>query len=179
MEEDDDVVAVYGNNASSPTSNKRAKNIDWLNHSDTSLCHLVHLSDSLYKYLTLPTATRARHRATPKGRKEANEVLSTGREIFTLNVYGRMIMISQLGEALKYRGLPGNEASRIRQWENAITGAMEDLRIVKEYRTLQALRVFGRLFSMFLPPVYATSYVQVALDTGSLPLGIAMGVITR
>jgi hypothetical protein len=38
--------------------------------------------------------------------------------------------------------------------------------------------VFGRLFSLFLPPFYATSYVQVAIDTGSLSLGIALGVMT-
>jgi len=180
VENEEDEMAVYGNNTSSSTiHNKQAKDIDWLNHSDTTLCHLIHMSDSLYKYLTLPTATRARHRATHKGRKEANEVLSAGREIFTLDVYGRMIMISQLSEALKYRGLPGNEASRIRQWEEKMTSAMENLRVVKEYRTLQALRVYERLFSLLLPPFYATSYVQVALNTGSLSLGIAMGVITR
>lgn len=174
MENNEDETAVYGASASTP---KQEKYIDWLDHSDTTLCSLVHLCDTLYKYLTLPTATRARHRATPKGVREANEVLSTGREIFTV-AYGRMIMISQMSEALKFRGLPGNEASRIRQWENNITTAMEDLRVVKEYRTLQALRVFERLFSLFLPPFYATIYVQVALDTGSLPLGIALGVIT-
>ena len=71
-------------------------------------------------------------------------------------------MISQLCESLKYRGMPSNEASRIRQWENTVTNAVEELRVVKEYRTLQVLRVFGRLCSLFLPPFYATTYVQVA-----------------
>ena len=178
VENSEDEAAIYGDQSTSFDESRKAKSIDWLNHSDTTLCHLIHLSDSLHQYLTLPCASRARHRATSKGRLEANEVLTAGRDIFTLNIYGRMIMISQLTEALKYRGLPGNEASRIRQWENNMTNAMEDLRIVKEYRTLQALRVFERLFTMFLPPFYATSYVQVALDTGSLALGIALGVIT-
>ncbi|KAL7543316.1 hypothetical protein ACHAXR_012643 [Thalassiosira sp. AJA248-18] len=196
VENEEDEVAVYGSGgeasasaaaaaASSRTPNnnsnektKQQKHIDWINHSDITLNHLIHLSDSLYQYLTLPTATRARHRATSKGRLEANQVLSTGRDIFTVNVYGRMIMLSQLTEALKYRGLPGNEASRIRQWENSMTTSMENLRIVKEYRTLQALRVFGRLFSLLLPPFYATSYVQVAMDADSLALGIALGVMT-
>jgi hypothetical protein len=86
-------------------------------------------------------------------------------------------MLSQMCEALKYRGLPGNEASRIRNWENSITTAIEDLRNVKEYRTLQALRVYERLFCMFLPPFFATNYAQVAFDT-NLFLGIATGVIT-
>jgi hypothetical protein len=89
-----------------------------------------------------------------------------------------MVLISQLCEALKYRGLPGPEAARIRQWENFITNAMEDLRIVKKYRTPQALRSFGRLFTMFLPAFYAPSYVQVARDTDSLAMGIAVGVVT-
>merc|ERR1719203_2225199 len=87
-------------------------------------------------------------------------------------------MISQLCEALKYRGMPSNEASRIRQWENQATTAVEELRVVKEYRTLQVLRVFGRLCSLFLPPFYATTYVQVAIETNSLALGLALGIIT-
>jgi hypothetical protein len=154
------------------------KPIDWLDHSDTTLRHLIHLSDSLCQYLTLPTATRARHRVTNKGRSEADIILSTGQQIFTSSTVGRTVAMSGLTEALKYRGLPGNEAARMRQWEHTATLAMEELRIVKEYRTLQGLRVFGRLFSLFLPPFYATSYVQVAIDTGSLSLGIALGVMT-
>lgn len=176
LEDTEDEVAVYGNDTI--PAGKKQKSIDFLAHSDTTLCHLIHLSDSLYKYLTLPNATRARHRVTSKGINEANEILSTGRDIFTFNLYGQMIVISELCEALKYRGMPGNEASRVRQWENMITNAMEDLRVVKEYRTLQALRVFGRLCSLLLPPFYATMYVQVAIDTNSLAMGIALGVLT-
>jgi hypothetical protein len=41
-----------------------------------------------------------------------------------------MIMLSQSCEALKYQGLP--------VWEKDIMNAMEDLRNVKEYCTLQA-----------------------------------------
>ncbi len=50
--------------------------------------------------------------------------------------------------------------------------------MVKEYRTPQALRSFGRLFTMFLPAFYAPSYVQVARDTDSLAFGIAFGMVT-
>jgi hypothetical protein len=174
FENKEDEVNVYGDVPQTATIKKA---IDWLNHSDTTLCHLIHLSDSLCQYLTLPSATCAHHRATAKGRKEANMVLSTGREIFMLTVCGRMSMLSQMCEALKYRELPGNEASRIRNWENVITTAMEDLRNVKEYHTLQALRVYERLFCLFLPPFFATNYAQVAFDT-NLFLGIATGVIT-
>ena len=55
--------------------------------------------------------------------------------------------------------------------------AIEQLRVIKEYRTLQALRVFGRLFSVLMPPLYATTFVQVALDSGSLALGLIVGIM--
>lgn len=172
VECNDDLTTVYGGDHTNTT-----RHIDWMDHSDTTLCHLIHLSDSLCEYLTLPSATRVRHRATAKGRREANKILSTGREIFTFNVCGRMCMISQLCESLKYRGLPGNEASRIRQWENTVITAMEELRNVKEYRTLGALRVYERVFCLFLPPFYATNYANVAMNT-NLGLGLATGIIT-
>jgi len=176
VENNDDMVTVYGQEYNN--SEDDYKPIDFVQHSETTLRQLIHLSDALYQYLTLPTATRARQRVTSKGRLESKEILTCGRSLFTLNVNGRMIMISQLCEALKYRGMPGNEASRIRQWENFITNAMEDLRNIKEYRTPQALRSFGRLFTMFLPAFYAPSYVQVARETESLAFGIAFGVVT-
>ncbi|KAL7552196.1 hypothetical protein ACHAWF_015413 [Thalassiosira exigua] len=174
MENEEDLVDVHGDDAASG----KERHIDWFKHSETTLGHLVQLSDSLFQYLTLPTATRGRHRSTTRGRSEANEVLSTAQEIFTQNLFGRLVMISEMCESLKYRGLPPNEATRIRQWENFVSHALEDLRAVKEYRTLQALRVFGRLFSLLLPPFYATTYVQVAIDTHSLALGIILGILT-
>ena len=165
VENINDEISVYGSIATGGddiNSSKATKSIDFINHSETVLCNLINLSDSLYSYLTLPDSSRARHRVTKNGVEEASEILTCGRVIFTNNIYGRMIMISQLCEALKYRGMPSNEASRIRQWENQATTAVEELRVVKEYRTLQVLRVFGRLCSLFLPPFYATTYVQVA-----------------
>ena len=175
VENNEDMKTVYGEQSK---DNSNDAKIDFMHHSETTIRQLIHLSDALYQYLMLPTATRARNRVTAKGRKESKQILSCGRSLFTLNVNGRMILISQLCEALKHRGMPGNEASRIRQWENFMTNAMEDLRNVKEYRTPQALRSFGRLFTMFLPAFYAPSYVQVARDTNSLAFGIAFGIVT-
>jgi hypothetical protein len=63
VENREDEVNVYGDIPSTAT---KIKAIDWLNHSDTTLCHLIHLSESLCQYLTLPSATCARHRATSK-----------------------------------------------------------------------------------------------------------------
>jgi len=41
-------------------------------------------------------------------------------------------------------GLAATECSRIRQYERYIGESLEDLRIVKSYRTPIVLRVFGR-----------------------------------
>eukprot|EP00956_Cyclotella_meneghiniana_P012371 scaffold17601_cov57-Cyclotella_meneghiniana.AAC.1 len=173
----EDLAAVYGDETKNDVVNGD-RPIDFMQHSETLLRQLIQLSDALYVYLTLPSATRAIQRVTSRGRTEANQIITCGRSLFTLNVNGRMILISQLCEALKHRGMPGNEASRVRQWEEFMTNAMESLRNVKVYRTPQALRSFGRLFTMFLPAFYAPSYIQVARDTHSLPFGVALGVVT-
>lgn len=152
--------------------------IDWLNHADNLLCQLIHLSDSLSQYLALPTASRTHHRATTLGEREAKTLIFTGRKIFALNAAGRIFMISQLTEALKYRGLPGNEASRIRQWEQYLSVSMENMRLIKEYRTPQSLRLFGRVFTLLLPPLYATSFAQIGIDTGSIVFGCIIGAVT-
>lgn len=69
-------------------------------------------------------------------------------------------------------GLDLPEAIRIRRWESMITRAMEELRLIKTYRTPNALQNFGRLFSIFLPPLFSPYFVQLAYETSSLGLGI-------
>ena len=54
----------------------------------------------------------------------------------------------------------------------------EKLRIIKNYRTPQALRSFARLFSVFLPPFYAPYYGQMAKNLNSLGVAIAFSVLT-
>ena len=54
----------------------------------------------------------------------------------------------------------------------------ESIRIIKKYRTPQALRSFARLFSVFLPPFYAPYYAQMAKDLHSLGAAIAFAVLT-
>uniref|UniRef100_A0A7S1GSD6 Uncharacterized protein n=1 Tax=Cyclophora tenuis TaxID=216820 RepID=A0A7S1GSD6_CYCTE len=81
-------------------------------------------------------------------------------------------------EVLKREGLPGNEASRMRQWERFTLEALEGLRMVKFYRTPQALRSLCRLFSVFLPPFYAPFYAQLAKDLNSLGTAITFSVMT-
>lgn len=90
----------------------------------------------------------------------------------------RFAQLAFFCEILKREGLPGNEAARIRQWERMLVVSVEKLRMIKMYRTPQALRSFSRLFSIFLPPFYVPYYVQMARDLNSLGTAIAFSVIT-
>lgn len=54
----------------------------------------------------------------------------------------------------------------------------DGLRLIKLYRTPQALRSFARLFTVFLPPFYAPSYADIAKTVGSLPVGIIFSILT-
>jgi len=74
--------------------------------------------------------------------------------------------------------MPGNESSRIRQWERFVGEAVEQLRILKTYRTPQALRSFARLFTMILPGFYAPDFAQLARDSQSLALGLCFAILT-
>jgi hypothetical protein len=74
-------------------------------------------------------------------------------------------------------GLELPEAIRIRRWESMIARAIEELRLIKTYRTPNALQNFGRLFSMFLPPLFAPYFVQLIYETSSIGLGIGAAVL--
>lgn len=150
----------------------------WLRHSDEALAQLVHIGDELFRFLTLPTASRARHRVTRAGRAEAAGTIDVAHRLFDSLLTHRMSRVTSLTEVLKKAGMPGNEASRVRQWERFLGEAVEDLRMIKLYRTPQALRSFARLFTVFLPPFYSPTYAQLARDTNSLGMGIAFACIT-
>ena len=98
-------------------------------------------------------------------------------ELFHSFYSEKFVKITQCTEVLKIRGLPANEASRIRQWEQLAGESVEHLRMLKMYRTPQALRSFARIFSLLLPPFYAPAFAQLSHDTGSLALGVAFAVI--
>jgi len=151
---------------------------DWLHHSDKALYQLIRIGDELFRFLTLPCPHRVWHRVTKIGKKEAAETMIASHQLFDSLLTARITKLTLLTEVLKRAGLPGNEASRIRQWEQMLGQAVEDLRMIKTYRTPQALRAFARVFTIFLPPFYAPSYAQLAHDTDSLTLGIFFGIIT-
>ena len=86
------------------------------------------------RYLTLPNCTRARHKTTPLGRKEAEETFDVAASI-VLQIETELCSLGFLCEYLKANGLPGNEAARMRQWERFLSENFEKLRVVKRYRT--------------------------------------------
>ena len=156
---------------------KRETSVDWLAHSDGVLHEMLLIEEELCGFLTLPNATRARHRITTVGQREAERLDQVGTRLFNAMLW-RMGRLSLYCEVLKREGLPGNEASRMRQWERFILEAMEGLRMIKHYRTPQALRSLCRLFSVFLPPFYAPFYAQLATDLNSIGTAITFSVMT-
>lgn len=89
----------------------------------------------------------------------------------------RMVRLTTYDERLKTAGLPATEVSRIRQYERFMGEAMENLRVLKMYRTPQALRSLARIFTLILPAFYAPTFAQLARDVQSLGMGIAFGLL--
>jgi len=152
--------------------------INWLHHTDQVLEQLIGIGDELCRFLTLPTSSGTYHRAMSCGRNEAAEIVEVAYRLFDSLHTQRLIQLSLLNEKSKDFGLAGGEASRIRQYERYIGESMEALRMIKMYRTPQALRAFGRIFTLIIPPFYSPRFAQVAFDLDNLALGICFAVIT-
>ena len=89
----------------------------------------------------------------------------------------RFIRLTMMTEEIKMAGLSETETSRCRQYERYMGEAVENLRLLKSYRTPEALRTFARIFVVFLPPLYAPSFAQLAYNLNSLGIGIAFAII--
>mmetsp|Transcript_28043 Transcript_28043/g.82456 ORF Transcript_28043/g.82456 Transcript_28043/m.82456 type:complete len:614 (-) Transcript_28043:1808-3649(-) len=150
----------------------------WLRHADVVFEELIGVGDELFRYLTLPTSSQGRHRALRSGRREAAVTAEASYLMFDSLLAIRVSRLSRKADDLKRAGLAATEASRIRQWERYMCKSIEDMRMIKTYRTPQALRSFANLFTLLLPPFYAASYVDLAYQVNSLAVGIAFGVIT-
>ena len=139
-------------------------------------CELV--GDELCRFLTLPTTSRSRHRMTKSGRREAARTAEVAYMLYDSLYTHRMTTLAILSEKVKLAGLGASEASRIRQYERWIGDAIENLRMIKSYRTPQTLRSFTRIFATLLPPFFAPTFAQLGFTTGSLGYGITFAVIT-
>lgn len=152
--------------------------VNWLEHADAVLVHLVAMADDLGRFLRLPTSSSGRHRFTRQGRQQAIATAGVGYRLFDSVATQHLVRIGLLTEALKTAGLSETECSRIHQFERFLEDACENLRVIKCYRSPEALRTFARLFIFVLPPLYAPSFAQAAIDLDSLGMGIVFSVVT-
>jgi len=142
------------------------------------MAQLIGIFDELSRFLTLPTSSRSRHKFTTAGRLEAARTMEVSYYLLESMSTQRITRLVYYSERLKKMGCSTSEMSRIRQWERFLSDNVEQLRMVKMYRTPLALRSFARIFTVFLPAFYAPSYARVAVLVNSLGMGIAFGVIT-
>lgn len=119
-----------------------------------------------------------RHRMTKGGRREAARTAEVAYRLYDSLYTKRFVTLAKLSEKVKLAGLGASEASRMRQYERWMGDAIEQLRMVKTYRTPQTLRSFARLFTTLLPPFFAPAYAQLAVNLDSLALGITFAVVT-
>jgi hypothetical protein len=152
--------------------------IDLIDHCDAVLAQLIGIGDELSRFLSLPSTSRSRHRHTKTGRQEAARTIEVAYHLLDSMTTQRLTRLVIYSEKLKKIGLPSGEISRIRQYERFISSMIEQLRMLKLYRTPQAFRSFARIFILILPPFYAPTFAQVAVDVDSLGVGIAFGIIT-
>jgi hypothetical protein len=152
--------------------------IVWIEHCDAVLAQLIGIGDELARFLSLPTATKGRHRMTRQGRREAARIMEVSYYLIESFVTQRLTRLMFYSERIKKAGLPAGEMSRLRQYERFIFYSLEQLRMIKLYRTPQSLRSFARIFTMILPPFYSAAFARVAIGTHSLAMGILFGIIT-
>jgi len=158
--------------------NNAMNNEKWLKHTDAVLEQLVGIGDELSRFLTLPTSSRSYHRMIKSGRRKAAEIVEVAYRLLDSFYTQRVVKLTKLTETLKGNGLAATEASRLRQYERFIGEAIENLRMIKMYRTPQALRSFGRIFTLILPAFYAPAFAQLAIDLHSITMGILFAILT-
>eukprot|EP00242_Pyramimonas_sp_CCMP2087_P004145 CAMPEP_0198216852 /NCGR_PEP_ID=MMETSP1445-20131203/59981_1 /TAXON_ID=36898 /ORGANISM="Pyramimonas sp., Strain CCMP2087" /LENGTH=309 /DNA_ID=CAMNT_0043893273 /DNA_START=195 /DNA_END=1121 /DNA_ORIENTATION=+ len=120
----------------------------------------------LCEYLRAPVVTRARHMVLKSYKAKAkvgwdNEKVAGERIEYLLESSFNLV------EVMKERGLPGNEAARINQYNMFLHQRFEKLRNFKWYRTPQATRSFGRVYILILPWFYGPYFAYVSSETNS------------
>lgn len=151
---------------------------DWVKCCDQVLDELVGIGDELSRFLTLPTSSRTYHRMLPQGRRKAATIVEVSYRLYDSFYTQRMLKLTRLTETLKAKGMSQTEISRLRQYERFVGESIENLRMIKMYRTPLALRSFGRLFTLLLPPLYAPTFAELAIDLDAFWMGILFAVIT-
>jgi hypothetical protein len=127
-------IELYVSQACWEWPGRAHSSVDWLKHCDEYLAQILSLSSHLERYLTLPNSSRARHKMLKVWQQEAQETLAVAAHLYE-EIIDRLSTMSEMTETMKREGLPGNEATRIRQWEIMVLEETEKLRMLKIYRT--------------------------------------------
>ena len=151
---------------------------DFLKHTDEVLDELVGIGNELSRFLQLPNYSMPHHRVMHSGRQEAVAITEVAYLLLDSVCTKRIPRLAELTEHLKCLGVTTSEMSRARQFEFYIVEAIEKLRQFKTYRTPLALRAFGRIFTVIIPPFYAPSFAQLAINQNSLAVGIIFALLT-
>jgi hypothetical protein len=157
---------------------QETKDFDFVQHCDEVLRHLIGIGDAMTRFLTLPTFSLPRHRVLRSGRTQAAQTIRVAYQLLDSVLLQHMTRLAVLAERLKALGLSGSEVSRLRQYERHLSCQLEELRMLKVYRTPQALWAFGRIFTLLLPPFYAPTFAKMGHDLGNLWLGVLFAMIT-
>jgi hypothetical protein len=152
--------------------------IDFLKHTDMVLEELIAMGDELARFLSLPNTSRGWNRTTTAGRAEAARTVQAAYGLLESITIQRMARLTVYSERLKRYGLSGSEMSRVRSFERHLSAQLEELRLLKMYRTPQALWSFARIFTLILPPFYGPTFAQVAHQTHCIYVGIMFGMVT-
>lgn len=163
--------------ANGSASGGRARNLRQDHASDASAT-LLALVRAARSALLCPNVGRVRHFRTGKGAAERRQALERMAEC-EAEVTAAFARQSLLVEELKAAGMPGNEASRARQYAASMLVEWERLRALKRYRTSQGMRVFARVAIVVLPVFYGPYYAWLAADGGAnLAFAVAYSVLT-
>jgi hypothetical protein len=151
---------------------------DYLEHCDGVLEQLIGIGDELARFLSLPNTSRGWNRTTNAGRAEAVRTVRAAYGLLESVTLQRMVRLTCFSEEIKKQGLGGSEISRVRAFERNLSDQLEQLRMLKMYRTPQAMWAFARVFTIVLPAFYGPAFAQVAHDLQSLTVGIMFSVLT-
>lgn len=119
------------------------------------------LIGTITRLLQAPNVNKARHDFTALGHRDCTRVQKQ-MDLLDSQIQEHFGQMSIFVEDLKRAGLPGNEASRIRQYFTVALSAYVHLRSIKSYRTPQGIRTFARIFILLTPIVMGPYYAYLA-----------------
>jgi len=128
-------------------------------HEGRARAALARALGALEAVLGLPCVTRARHSVF---RQRERDAVGARRAHGVADVWRAMAELSALAEDLKRWGMPGNEAARMRQFEQSARRHIQGLLHVKDYRTPQQLRSLSRVLILVHPALLGPYYSWLA-----------------